>query len=118
MIETEHASESLAASNGSRDPPHPRSTLQQPVADSLMVSLAMIMHHVLGERVLKRGPSEEDHAIKTLGKHQKEHLKGKRQHCAHIIPLASLQAGLSCGAVRFLGHYVPNASSLVASGYK
>jgi hypothetical protein len=32
-----------------------------------MIALSMVVRHEVGDRVLKRGMSEEDHSVQTLG---------------------------------------------------
>jgi len=44
----------------------PGDGLQQPVAESLMISLAVIMAEVLCNRAPKRFPSKEDHPTQAL----------------------------------------------------
>ena len=70
MIEAQHASESLAPSDGSRASADPRGTLQQPVADSLMIALVMVVRDVFGECALQGGPAEENHAIQAFALHR------------------------------------------------
>ena len=67
MIETQHAPESLATTDGPSVRTESCGTSQQPVANPLMISLIVVMGHILCDRVPQRCLSEEDHSAQTLG---------------------------------------------------
>jgi hypothetical protein len=66
MIVAQYSSESLAPSDWVVKFANVGNGLQQPVSKPLMISLAVVMGHVLRNRVPKRCLSEEDHPIQTL----------------------------------------------------
>ena len=66
MIVAEHSAESLAPYDWVVKFANVGDGLQQPVAESLMISLAVVVGHVLCNRVPKRCPSEEDHPTQAL----------------------------------------------------
>lgn len=66
MIVTQHSSESLAPPDWVVKFANSVDGLQQPISKSLMISLAVVVGHVLYDRVPKRCPPEEDHPIQTL----------------------------------------------------
>jgi hypothetical protein len=37
------------------------------VCEALMIAFAVVMRHEVGDRMLKRGLSEKDHSVQTLG---------------------------------------------------
>jgi len=41
--------------------------LHESVCEALMIALDMVVRHEVGDRVLKRCLSEEDHPVQTLG---------------------------------------------------
>src|ERR1035438_9013167 len=41
--------------------------LHESVCETLMIVLSMVLRHEVGVRMLKRGMSEEDHSVQTLG---------------------------------------------------
>lgn len=67
MIETQHAPESLAKTDRPSVLTESCDTMQQAVADPLMISLVVVVAHILCDRVPQRGLSEEDHSAQTLG---------------------------------------------------
>jgi hypothetical protein len=40
---------------------------QELVCEPLMIAFSMIVRHEVGDRVLERGLSEEDHSVQALG---------------------------------------------------
>jgi hypothetical protein len=66
MIVAQHSSESLTPYDWVVKFASVGNGLQQPVSKSLMISLAVVMGHVLRNRVSKRCWAEEDHPIQTL----------------------------------------------------
>ena len=60
MIVAEHPSKSLAPDDWAVKFANGGARLQQPVVESLMISLAVIVAEILGNRVPKRCPSKED----------------------------------------------------------
>src|ERR1022692_2072843 len=66
MIVTQHSAESLAPLDWVVSFADVGDRLQKPVFKSLMVSLAVVVAHVLCDRVPKRCPAEEDHPTQTL----------------------------------------------------
>ena len=65
-----HAAESLAPSDRAAPVCERAVVLQQPITETLMIALTMIVRHVMGQRALKRGPAEEDHSIEALSLHR------------------------------------------------
>jgi hypothetical protein len=53
---------------------------QELVLEALMIALGVVMRHEVGDRVLKRGLSEEDHSVQTLGFHRAHEAFGERIH--------------------------------------
>jgi hypothetical protein len=43
-----------------------------------MIAFGVVVRHVVGDRVLKRGLSEEDHSVQTLGFHRAHEAFGER----------------------------------------
>jgi hypothetical protein len=66
MIVAEHPSESLAPNHRVVKFADGGDGLQQPVAESLMISLAVIMAEVLCNSAPKRCPSKEDYPTQAL----------------------------------------------------
>ena len=66
MIVAEHPSESLARDDWVVKFANGGDGLQQPVAESLMISLAVIIAEVLCNRAPKRCPSKEDYPTQAL----------------------------------------------------
>ena len=66
MVIIEHSTETLAAMHRLtwRDD---RGGPQELVCEALMIALSVVVRHEVGDRVLKRGLSEEDHSVQTLG---------------------------------------------------
>jgi len=67
MVEAQHSSKALAAPDRPGKGTGDGGTLQQAIAHSLMIALVVVMRHEMGDRVLKRGLSEEGHSVQTLG---------------------------------------------------
>jgi hypothetical protein len=44
-----------------------RNALRESVCEILMIAFSMVVRHEVGDRVRKRGMSEEDHSVQTLG---------------------------------------------------
>src|SRR5712672_1492664 len=40
---------------------------QELICEALMISFSMVVRHEVANRVLERGPSEEDHSVQALG---------------------------------------------------
>jgi hypothetical protein len=66
MIVAQHSSWSLTPSDCAVRLANVGERLQQPVSEPLMISLAAIVGHILGEHVPKRCLPDEDHPIQAL----------------------------------------------------
>ena len=51
---------------------------QELVSEALMIAFGVVVRHEVGDRVLKRGLSEEDHSVQTLGFHRAHEAFGER----------------------------------------
>ena len=40
---------------------------QELIGEALMIAFSVVVSHEVADRVLKRGPSEEDHSVQALG---------------------------------------------------
>ena len=66
VIIVEHSAETLAPIHRLRGCDD-RGGPQELVCKTLMIALCMVVRHEMEDRVLKRGMSEEDHSVQTLG---------------------------------------------------
>ena len=66
MVIVEDSTEALAPTHRLRSRDN-RSGPQEPVFEALMIAFSMVVRYEVGNRVLERGLSEEDHPVQTLG---------------------------------------------------
>ena len=66
MVIVEHSTEPLSSMHRLRWRDD-RGGPQELVCEALMIAFGMVVRHELGDRVLKRGRSEEDHSVQALG---------------------------------------------------
>lgn len=77
MVIVEHSTETLAPMHRLRWCDD-RAWLHEPVFETLMVSLGVIVRHELRDRVLKRVLTEEDYSVQALGSYRAHKAFGKR----------------------------------------
>jgi len=65
VVITEHPAEALSPSDWTKL--SYRGRPQELVCQTLMIALSMVVSHEVGDRELKRGMPEEDHAVQALG---------------------------------------------------
>jgi hypothetical protein len=66
VVKVEHSTEALAPTHRLRWRDD-RGGPQELVCEALMIAFGVAVRHEVGDRVLKRGLSEEDHSVQTLG---------------------------------------------------
>jgi len=66
VVEVEHSTEALAPMHWLRWCDH-RGGPQELICEAPMIAFSVVVRHEVGDRVLKRGVSEEDHSVQALG---------------------------------------------------
>jgi hypothetical protein len=77
VVEVEHSTEALAPMHWLRWRDD-RGRPQELIGEALMIAFSVVMRHEVGDRVLKRGLSEEDHSVQALGLYGADKAFGER----------------------------------------